>query len=195
VLCLVNGSNEFMSRKGKMPITLPKGVELTVHGDTVTVKGPKGTLTRKLAPGITVNQEKDILLVQADDDSRDLSRMHGLYRALISNMVLGASAGFEKLLEMIGVGYRAAVQGNLLDLQIGFSHPTKLEIPKGVQVKVEKSTLISIQGCDRQVVGQFAAEVRAIRPPEPYQGKGIRYKDEYVRRKAGKAAKTVTKAA
>ncbi len=184
-----------MSRKGKMLIALPKGVELTVHGESITVKGPKGTLTRTLAPGITVTKEENQLLVQAADNSRDLSRMHGLYRALVSNMVQGVAQGFEKLLEMIGVGYRAAIQGNMLDIQVGFSHPTKLEIPHGIQVKVDKSTLITIQGCDRQAVGQFAAEVRAIRPPEPYQGKGIRYKDEYVRRKAGKAAKTVKAAA
>jgi large subunit ribosomal protein L6 len=178
-----------------MLIALPKGVELTVHGESITVKGPKGTLTRTLAPGITVTKEENQLLVQAADNSRDLSRMHGLYRALVSNMVQGVAQGFEKLLEMIGVGYRAAIQGNMLDIQVGFSHPTKLEIPHGIQVKVDKSTLITIQGCDRQAVGQFAAEVRAIRPPEPYQGKGIRYKDEYVRRKAGKAAKTVKAAA
>ena len=184
-----------MSRKGKMPIALPKDVEVTVHGDTVTVKGSKGTLSRSLVPGITIVKEQDRLLVQAADESRDLSRLHGLYQALVCNMVKGASQGFEKLLEMIGVGYRAAVQGNMLDLQVGFSHPTKLEIPHGILVKVEKNTLISIQGIDRQAVGQFAAEVRAVRPPEPYQGKGIRYKDEYVRRKAGKAAKTVKAAA
>lgn len=184
-----------MSRKGKMPITLPKGIEVTLKGDSITIKGAKGTLTRTLVPGITVSKDQDKLHVSAADASSELSRMHGLYRALVANMIQGASQGFEKLLEMIGVGYRAAVQGNMLDVQVGLSHPTKLEIPHGIQVKVDKNTLISIQGCDKQAVGQFAAEVRAIRPPEPYQGKGIRYKDEYVRRKAGKAAKSAKSAA
>ena len=184
-----------MSRKGKMPIALPKGVDVTIGPDSFMAKGPKGTLSRSLTPGITVVKEQDMLLVKTADESRDLSRMHGLYWALVSNMVVGVSQGFEKILEMVGVGYRAAVQGNMLDVQVGFSHPTKFEIPQGIQVKVEKNTSISIKGCDRQEVGQFAAEVRAVRPPEPYQGKGIRYKDEYVRRKAGKAAKSVKKAA
>lgn len=184
-----------MSRKGKLPIALPKGVEVTVQSDRIMVKGPKGTLSRSLVPGISIVKEQEKLNVKAADESKDLSRMHGLYWALISNMVQGVSRGFEKVLEMVGVGYRAAVQGSMLDVQVGFSHPTQVQIPQGIQVKVDKNTSILISGCDRQAVGQFAAEVRAIRPPEPYQGKGIRYKDEYVRRKAGKAAKTVKKAA
>ena len=184
-----------MSRKGKMPIALPKGVEVTVQKDQITVKGPKGTLSRTLVPGISVEKEHERIIVQASDESRELSRLHGLYRALVANMITGVAQGFEKVLEMVGVGYRAAVQGNLLDVQVGFSHPTKFQIPSGVTVKVDKNTTIVISGCDRQIVGQFAAEVRCIRPPEPYQGKGIRYKDEYVRRKAGKAAKSVKKAA
>jgi large subunit ribosomal protein L6 len=179
-----------MSRKGKMPIALPKGVEVQVTKNQITVKGPKGTLIQSLKDGISVVNEQGHLVVSTEGDTAESRRFHGLYRALIQNMVIGAAQGFEKRLEMIGVGYRAAVQGNMLDVQVGFSHPTKVEIPQGVQVKVEKNTLIIINGIDRQIVGQFAAEVRGMRPPEPYQGKGIRYEGEYVRRKAGKAAKS-----
>lgn len=179
-----------MSRKGKLPVVLPNGVEVNVKDGHVTVKGPKGSLTQKLVPGITFAIESSQVVVGVENESVELNRFHGLYRTLLDNMVTGTTKGFEKILEMIGVGYRAAVQGPLLDLQLGFSHPTKLQIPHGIQVKVDKNTLISITGIDAQVVGQFAAEVRAMRPPEPYQGKGIRYQGEFVRRKAGKAAKT-----
>ncbi len=182
-----------MSRKGKTPISLPKGVEIEAKSDQVTVKGPKGSLVQKIASGIGFTKEADTLYVTASDETVEMKRFHGLYRALVQNMVIGVSQGFERKLEMIGVGYRAAVQGNTLDVQVGFSHPTRLEIPKGLQVKVEKNTLITISGIDRQAVGQFAAEIRALRPPEPYQGKGIRYEGEYVRRKAGKAAKSAKK--
>ena len=179
-----------MSRKGRMPVVIPKGVEVKQIGNAVSVKGPKGTLTQDLVNGIVLNIEPEQLVVSVNGDTRELARFHGLYRALIDNMVIGTSKGFEKRLEMVGVGYRAAVQGNLLDLQIGFSHPTKLPIPAGLSVKVDKNTQISISGIDKQAVGQFAAQIRAMRPPEPYQGKGIRYEGEYVRRKAGKAAKS-----
>lgn len=178
-----------------MPISLPKGVTVTVHDLMVTVKGPKGSLSLTLGDGIGVTQEGEILHVTTRDDSRDLSRLQGLYFSLIKNMIIGTSSGFEKKLEMVGVGYRAAVQGSVIDVQVGYSHPTKLEIPQGLQVKVDKNTLITVSGMDKQAVGQFAAEIRGQRPPEPYQGKGIRYVDEYVRRKAGKAAKTAKKAA
>jgi large subunit ribosomal protein L6 len=179
-----------MSRKGRMPIELPKGIEVKITGNTVSVKGSKGTVTQALLPGIILNIEPTQVLVTVAEDTREMRRNHGLYRALIQNMILGASQGFEKRLEMVGVGYRAAVQGSLLDLQIGCSHPTKLAIPQGLAVKVEKNNIIIISGIDKQRVGQYAAEVRAMRKPEPYQGKGIRYVDEYVRRKAGKAAKS-----
>jgi large subunit ribosomal protein L6 len=179
-----------MSRKGKMPVVIPAGVEVKKVENTITVKGPKGTLAQELVKGIELNIETSQVVVSVNENSRELSRFHGLYRALIANMVTGTTNGFERRLEMVGVGYRAAVQGNLLDLQIGFSHPTKLEIPKGLSVKVDKNTVIIISGIDKQAVGQFAAQVRAMRPPEPYQGKGIRYEGEYVRRKAGKAAKS-----
>lgn len=177
-----------MSRKGKLPIPLPKGVELKVTGNQLTVKGPKGSISQELIPAIEVKIEGDEIIVGLTKGHEDEGHFHGLYRSIVSNMVEGAAKGFERKLEMIGVGYRAAVQGQLLDLQIGFSHPTKLPIPEGVQVKVEKNTSIQISGIDKQKIGQFAATVRAVRPPEPYQGKGIRYEGEYVRKKAGKAA-------
>ena len=177
-----------MSRIGKLPIPLPKGVEVKVSGTEVSVKGPKGALTQKLVPGIRVQVEGSHVLVSLEDENADLNHYYGLYRSLINNMVVGTTEGFEKRLEMIGVGYRAAVQGELLDLQLGFSHPTQLPIPKGLTVKVEKNTLIIISGFDKHLVGQFAATIRSKRPPEPYQGKGIRYQGEYVRKKAGKSA-------
>lgn len=177
-----------MSRKGKLPIPLPKGVEVKVSDAEISVKGPKGALNQKLVPGIRVNVESNQVLVSLDEGQNDIGHFFGLYRSLINNMVIGTTEGFEKRLEMIGVGYRAAVQGELLDLLLGFSHPTKLPIPKGLTVKVEKNTLIIISGFDKHLVGQFAANIRSKRPPEPYQGKGIRYVGEFVRKKAGKAA-------
>lgn len=177
-----------MSRKGKLPIPLPNGVEVKISEQEVFVKGPKGSLSQKLLPGIDVKIENNEIVVSKANDGSDLDQYHGLYRTLVFNMVEGTSKGFERQLEMIGVGYRAAVQGELLDLQLGFSHPTKLHIPKGLTVKVDKNTLITISGYDKHLVGQFAAIVRSKRPPEPYQGKGIRYVGEYVRKKAGKSA-------
>jgi large subunit ribosomal protein L6 len=177
-----------MSRKGKLPIALPKGVEVKVSPDEISVKGPKGTLHQKLLPAIQVRIESDVLHVELAEGCEKDGNYHGLYRSLIYNMVEGTTQGFQRELEMVGVGYRAAVQGHLLDLQIGFSHPTKISIPDGVQVKVEKNTAIVITGIDKHKVGHFAAIVRSMRPPEPYQGKGIRYKGEYVRKKAGKSA-------
>lgn len=177
-----------MSRKGKLPIPLPQGVEVKISGSEVVVKGPNGSLHQKIVPGIDIKVEENQVVVSKADENSDLDHFHGLYRTLVSNMVEGTTKGFDRKLEMIGVGYRAAVQGDLLDLQLGFSHPTKLAIPKGLTVKVEKNTLITISGSDKHLVGQFAAIVRSKRPPEPYQGKGIRYVGEYVRKKAGKAA-------
>ncbi|MEC7839666.1 MAG: 50S ribosomal protein L6 [Chlamydiota bacterium] len=177
-----------MSRIGKQPISLPKGVEVTFKDGIVTVKGPKGVLTQKVHINLEIKVEENEVIVSVDEKLPKGSAFHGLYRSLINNMVVGVSNGFEKKLEMIGVGYRAAVKGKDLDLQVGFSHPTLLAIPEGIDVKVEKNTHISITGTDKQVVGQFAADIRALRPPEPYQGKGIRYVGEYVRRKAGKSA-------
>ncbi len=177
-----------MSRKGKLPISIPNGVEVKVAQDEVIVKGPKGTLHQKIVPGVDVKIEDGNVVVSLADENNNLNHFHGLYRTLIFNMVVGTTEGFEKKLEMIGVGYRAAVQGELLDLQLGFSHPMKMPIPKGLTVKIDKNTLITITGFDKHLVGQFAANVRSKRPPEPYQGKGIRYVGEYVRKKAGKAA-------
>lgn len=181
-----------MSRLGKTPISLPKGVEVKIEGNVIHVKGPKGTLSQNLTDGINVDVQVDKLVVNIDESKKIESAFHGLYRSLISNMILGASKGFEKKLVLIGVGYRASVQGQKLDLQLGFSHPVQLEIPKTIQVAVEKSTTITITGADKHTVGQFAAAVRAKKAPEPYKGKGIRYENEYVRKKAGKAAKGKT---
>ena len=184
-----------MSRKGKMPINLPKGVEVSVSAGVVTVKGPKGTMQQHVASGIDIAHEGTNLLISTKENTATMRRLHGLYHSLIQNMVKGTSSGFERKLEMIGVGYRAAVVGSVIDVQVGYSHPTKLDIPQGLSVKIDKGTAISVTGSDKQAVGQFAAEIRALRPPEPYQGKGIRYEGEYVRRKAGKAAKTAKAAA
>lgn len=175
-----------MSRKGKQPISIPKGVEVNVAGSKVSVKGPKGLLELEVMKDIDVKIVEHEIQVSVADASK--GNFHGLYRGLINNMVQGVSVGFEKKLEMQGVGYRAAVKGHMLDIQVGLSHPMEKEIPKDIHVKVEKNTAISITGADKQKVGKFAAEVRAVKPPEPYQGKGIRYFGEHVRRKAGKAA-------
>ncbi len=178
-----------MSRLGKTPVSVPKGVKIKVAGDQITVEGPKGTLTKPLFKGFIVRIEGDFLFVDSDTNVANPSSYHGLMRALICSMIQGVSQGFEKKLTLIGVGYRAAVQGQLIDLQLGYSHPMQLPIPKAVHVVVEKSTSITISGIDKQVVGQFAAEIRSKKPPEPYKGKGIRYENEFVRKKAGKAAK------
>ncbi len=178
-----------MSRYANTPIALPKGVEVTKTGDKVAVKGPKGALDLLVKEGILLKEEEAVLFVSLDEKTKLHKAMHGLYRSLINNMVIGVSTGFEKKLNLIGVGYRAAVAGNRLDLQLGFSHPTFIDIPSSLTVSVEKATTIIVQGSDKQAVGQFAASVRAVRPPEPYKGKGVRYEGEYVRKKAGKAAK------
>ncbi len=177
-----------MSRKARYPIQLPKGVEVKVQGNTVQVKGPKGTLSQDIRKEIQVSVEGEKVVVSLKEEQKEMGKFLGLFYSLIKNMVEGTSEGFKKELQMIGVGYRAAVKGKALDLLVGLSHPTEIPIPEGIEVKVEKNTSITISGIDKQQVGQFAAGIRSIRPPEPYQGKGIRYKDEYVRRKAGKAA-------
>lgn len=178
-----------MSRKGRTPIAVPSGVEVTVKDGIVTVKGPKGSLDQKLVRGVTATVENGEVSVKVPEkNEREMRKFQGLMRALIDNMVIGVTKGFEKNLEMVGVGYRAAVKGNDLDLQLGFSHPTPLPIPDGIQVQVEKNTKVTISGIDKREVGEFAARVRRVRPPEPYKGKGVRYSDEYVRRKAGKSA-------
>ncbi|MCH9610437.1 MAG: 50S ribosomal protein L6 [Chlamydiales bacterium] len=176
-----------MSRKAKVPIKLPQGTEVKIENGLVTVKGPKGQLSQQLTHGVVAAVEGDNLSVSLSEKSE--KQFQGLYWSLLSNMVHGVNKGFEKSLEMIGVGFRAAVKGTLLDLQLGFSHPVELPIPEGIEVKVDKNVNIHLTGINKQQIGQFAADIRAKRPPEPYKGKGVRYKDEYVRRKAGKAGK------
>jgi large subunit ribosomal protein L6 len=177
-----------MTRVGKMPIEIPKGVEVSVKDSTIHIKGPKGTLQMHIIPEVNVKVEDGHVVVMNNDALSARSNFHGLFRALINNMIKGVTVGYEKILDMIGVGYRSAVQGQTLNVQVGHSHPNIIPIPKGIEVTIEKGTRITIKGIDKQVVGQFAASIRAIRPPEPYQGKGIRYADEFVRRKAGKVA-------
>ena len=176
-----------MSRIGKMPVAIPAGVEVTVaDGNLVTVKGPKGTLTQQLQPSMTIKQEGAELLVSRPDDGKENRALHGLTRALLHNMVVGVSEGFKKELEINGVGYRAAKEGKNLVMNLGFSHQVIVpEIP-GITVEVPGPNKIIIHGCDKQAVGQFAAEVRGKRPPEPYKGKGIKYTTEVIRRKVGK---------
>ena len=181
-----------MSRLGKSPIAVPKGIEIKVVDKVLHVKGPKGNLSQELRDGVSIKIEEDVATVEVDETKDISSAFHGLYWSLLNNMIIGTSKGFEKKLILIGVGYRATLQGQKLDLQIGLSHPTQLDIPKTVQVAVEKSTAIIITGADKHAVGQFAAAVRAKKPPEPYKGKGIRYENEFVRKKAGKAAKGKT---
>lgn len=169
-----------MSRVGKMPIAVPQGVDVAIKADQISVKGSLGTLVRPLNGLVTVKNEDGKLLFAPANDSVEADAMSGTFRALVANMVNGVSKGFEKKLTLVGVGFRAAAAGSKLNLQIGFSHPVSKEMPTGVSVACPTQTEIVIKGSDRQVVGQIAAEVRAIRPPEPYKGKGIRYADEKV---------------
>jgi len=179
-----------MSRIGKAPIPIPSGVDVNVAGNEVTVKGPKGTLERRLPADITVRQDGAQLLVERPDDEREHRALHGLTRSLVNNMVVGVTDGFSKDLEIVGVGYRATAQGpNRLELALGFSHPVTINAPEGVTFEVPQPTRIVVRGHDKQLVGQVAADIRKIRKPEPYKGKGIRYAGEHVRRKAGKSAK------
>jgi len=178
-----------MSRVGKSPIPVPSGVDVTVNGADVTVKGPKGTLSRTVPGAIAIRQDGDTLLVERPDDERQTRALHGLVRSLVNNMVVGVSQEFSKELEIIGTGYRAALQGTTLDLSLGFSHPVKVDAPDGITFEVPAPTRIVIRGIDKEQVGQVAADIRAIRKPEPYKGKGVRYLGEHVARKAGKTAK------
>ena len=179
-----------MSRIGKQPIAIPSGVEVTLDGSHVTVKGPKGTLEHDAPADITISREGDEIVVTRPDDEREHRSLHGLTRSLVANMVAGVSEGFTKELEIVGVGYRAAAAGpRRIDLQLGFSHPVAVDAPEGVEFEVPVPTRITVRGFDKQLVGQVAADIRKIRKPEPYKGKGIRYVDERVLRKAGKSAK------
>jgi len=179
-----------MSRIGRSPITVPAGVDVSIDGDHVAVTGPRGSLERDLPEPITVRQDDGQLLVERPDDERRSRALHGLVRSLVDNMVTGVTTGFRKELEIVGVGYRAAAGGpSRIDLALGFSHPVAVEAPEGVTFTVPAPNRIVVEGIDKQVVGQVAADIRALRKPEPYKGKGIRYAGERVQRKAGKAGK------
>jgi large subunit ribosomal protein L6 len=175
-----------MSRIGKKPVVLPKGVTASVDGQTIKVKGPKGELSVKLVPQVSATIGEDGITVTPDKNQEKSAQMWGLSRSLVSNLVIGVTTGFSQKLEIQGVGYRAAVQGKVLNLQLGFSHDVPYAIPEGITIVTEKPTMIMITGIDKQKVGQVAAEIRSWRPPEPYKGKGVRYEGEYVRRKEGK---------
>jgi large subunit ribosomal protein L6 len=176
-----------MSRVGKQPISVPSGVDITIEGQLVSVKGPKGTLARTFPEEVTFALEDGEVRVERPADDRRSRAMHGLSRALLANMVTGVSEGYRRELQLVGVGYRAALRGQDLELQVGFSHPVSVAPPEGVSFEVPEPTKVVVSGIDKERVGQASADIRKIRPPEPYKGKGIRYVDEYVRRKAGKA--------
>jgi len=177
-----------MSRLGKLPVEIPTGVKALVDAGLIKIEGPKGKLALKIPSGVDITLDKTKLVTARKSDSADHKAKHGLVRALVFNMVKEVWAGYERRLEIVGVGFRAAVKGKFLDLTLGFSHPVNFPIPEGITIKVEGNTNVIIQGADKAAVGETAAKIRAIRPPEPYQGKGIRYQGEHIRRKAGKAA-------
>ncbi len=176
-----------MSRIGKQPIPVPPGVDIMIDGNTVRVKGPKGQLERELHQDMIIKYQENILVVERPTDSKTHRSLHGLTRTLINNMVVGVTTGFQKNLELVGVGYRASKQGNKLVLAVGYSHPVEIEPDAGLEIDVPAPTKISIKGLDKEKVGALAAAVRAVREPEPYKGKGIKYEGERIRRKAGKA--------
>jgi large subunit ribosomal protein L6 len=178
-----------MSRVGKMPVVVPSGVDIEIDGNHITVKGSKGELSRDFHERVAFQVEEGELVVTRPDDTRESKALHGLSRALLNNMVVGVSEGFSKELEIQGVGYRAALKGSNIELQVGYSHPVLIEAPDGITFDVPEPTKITVTGVDKEKVGQVAANIRKVRPPEPYKGKGIRYVGEYVRRKAGKAGK------
>lgn len=178
-----------MSRIGKLPIELPQGVEVTIDGQTITAKGPLGTETVTVREEILITKEANQVILVRRDEERKTRALHGLSRTLVANAINGVSKGFEKKLELQGVGYRAAMQGTTLNLQLGYSHPINIEPPVGITITVEANTGITVKGSNKQTVGDVAAAIRSKRPPEVYKGKGVRYEGEYVRRKAGKAGK------
>ena len=175
-----------MSRIGKAPITVPNGVEVSIAGRTVSVKGPKGNLSREIPGEIVVRKEENTLLVERPNDERTNRALHGLTRTLVSNMVVGVTDGFAKELEIVGVGYRAEAQGQNLRLALGFSHPVIVEAPAGISFEIPAQTRVIVKGIDKELVGQVAANIRSIRKPEPYKGKGIKYRGEFIFRKEGK---------
>src|SRR5512145_1353157 len=178
-----------MSRIGRLPIAVPSGVDVTIDGRHLTVKGPKGTLSRELHPDITVSREDTTLVVTRPTEQKTHKQLHGLTRTLVNNMVVGVTDGYRKGLEITGVGYRATLNGSRLTLNLGYSHPIEIDPPAGISFEVENPTRLAVVGIDKELVGQMAAQVRATRKPEPYKGKGVRYAGEYIRRKAGKAGK------
>ena len=177
-----------MSRIGKQPINLPKGVEVKVTGSTINIKGPKGNLSRVLNQHVDVKVEGQTLTVVPKSEALELRRFHGLTRTLLSNMVTGVTDGFSRRLKLVGVGYRAAPQGKGLTMSLGYSHPVLFDAPSGIELKVEAQTTIVVSGADKEMVGQVSAKIRGFRPPEPYHGKGVRYEDEKIATKVGKAA-------
>jgi large subunit ribosomal protein L6 len=178
-----------MSRIGRLPITVPSGVDVTIDGRNLTVKGPKGSLSRALHPDMTVSREEGTLVVTRPTEQKMHKQLHGLTRTLVNNMVVGVTDGYRKGLEITGVGYRAALNGKKLTLNLGYSHPIEIDPPEGITFEVENPTRLAVVGIDKELVGQIAAKVRSTRKPEPYKGKGVRYSGEYIRRKAGKAGK------
>jgi large subunit ribosomal protein L6 len=178
-----------MSRIGRLPIPVPSGVDVTIEGRQVTVKGPKGTLSRALHPDMTLSREDGTLVVTRPTEQKTHKQLHGLTRTLVNNMVVGVTDGYRKGLEITGVGYRAALSGKKLQLNLGYSHQIEIDPPEGITFEVENPTRLAVVGIDKELVGQIAAKVRATRKPEPYKGKGVRYAGEYIRRKAGKAGK------
>ncbi len=175
-----------MSRIGKQPIPIPKGVEVKLEGDSIAVKGPKGKLERQVHPKVHVDIDSDNIVVSVSDQTRESKAFHGLFRALISNMVTGVTNGFEKVLEIVGVGYRAELKGNTAIFHLGYSHPINFDLPDGIEAKIDK-TKVTLNSIDKELLGRTAAKIRSFRKPEPYKGKGIKYADEIIRRKAGKA--------
>ena len=178
-----------MSRIGRLPIPVPSGVDVTIDGRQVTVKGPKGTLSRALHPDMTISREDGTLVVTRPTEQKTHKQLHGLTRTLVNNMVVGVTEGYRKGLEITGVGYRASLVGKKLQLNLGYSHPIEIDPPAGITFEVENPTRLAVVGIDKELVGQIAAKVRATRKPEPYKGKGVRYAGEQIRRKAGKAGK------
>jgi large subunit ribosomal protein L6 len=178
-----------MSRIGKMPVAVPAGVDVTIDGQNVTVKGPKGTLQHVVAEPITVSRDGDAIEVARPDDERESKALHGLSRTLIANMVTGVTSGYTKTLEIVGTGYRVTAKGSDLEFALGFSHPVLVPAPEGITFRVEAPTRFAVEGIDKQKVGEVAANIRKLRKPDPYKGKGVRYQGEVIRRKAGKAGK------
>ena len=178
-----------MSRIGKIPVPVPAGVDVAIDGQTVTVKGPKGTLSHRVAEPITVATEDGTIAVSRPDDERESKALHGLSRTLIANMVVGVTDGYVKRLEIVGTGYRVTADGSNLVFALGYSHPVPIKAPEGIKFTVEAPTRFSVEGIDKQQVGEVAAKIRKLRKPDPYKGKGVRYAGEVIRRKAGKAGK------